>query len=144
MSLWLFYCEGCQSHREEFCDHADLDKQKCGECGDPLERVYTPAVLTGDLENTKTGMPVGYYDDTLEAYITSNSQKRELMKAKGLEIYESSTDGKKDRAEIRYAKEHSDNPAEVKAFAAKISKEAGDKRRKKAVKAVFDKATAEL
>ncbi len=133
MILWQFHCSTCDLPREEFCDHVDRGNQMCSECGGPLEHVQTVQAFSGDLPQTKTGIALNYYDDTLGEYITSRKQRERLMAKKGLRTYEPDPEMKKSRAEIAYTKKHS-TPAEGKAAIRAIGKEAGGKRQKRIIK----------
>jgi putative FmdB family regulatory protein len=57
------------------------DMQKCPHCGAEMKRVISAV-------NINIGVhAAGYYDETLESYVTSNRHRRELCRERGVTPY---------------------------------------------------------
>lgn len=76
MPLYDFKCE-C-GFTGEFITHIDENK-KCPECNRNMQRLMSPVNF-----NMGPCGAYGYYDDNLESYVSTNKQRRELMRQKGV------------------------------------------------------------
>jgi len=117
---------------------------ECPKCDQKMTRhdnlVFTVPMVTGvNVPGNKTSL--FEYDETLEAMVTSEGQRKVLMEQKGLEVYAPDPEMKKHRDEARHIRKHS-IPSDVDAQAAirKEYKTASDKRRDRNVANSLDES----
>ncbi|MBT7628786.1 MAG: zinc ribbon domain-containing protein [Desulfobacula sp.] len=76
MPIFDYKCE-CGKEIEVITRHDE--NAKCPECGKEMKRL-----LTGKIGISMGVGPYGYYDDTLGAYVSTNAERKRLMKEQGV------------------------------------------------------------
>lgn len=151
MPIYTLVCD-C-GHREEYMMAANdvalvVNCESCGaEIARKTHRDYNADKISIQGDTVAGGVNyAGYWDDGLDAYVTSKRHRSELMKARGLTEYSPDSDTKTMLDEIRHIRKNSDmktDTAAVKA-AREQGKIADQKRKRRAVKAAVDRGIADL
>jgi len=92
--IYTFRCDACGNHDErEQRVQADHTPPSCGACGVPMRREYNQSVIGDEIRSVSYFDPRKrhdvkghgrYYDIGLGAWIGSKSERRRIMRAKGL------------------------------------------------------------
>ena len=124
---------------------------ECEACGASIcrrtHRDYNADKITIQGDTVAGGVNyAGYWDDGLDAYVTSKKHRADLMQAKGLTEYVPDADTKTMCDEIRHIRKNSDMKTDVAAVAAarEQGKIADQKRKRRAVKSAVDRGIADL
>lgn len=140
MPVYEFHCDVCARYQEEWQGMNDDHIAFCGKCGRAMDRVFSPAYLTGDLPQTR-GTVMGY-DETLGCEVRGQQHRKDLMEQKGLKQYEPDPLIAKYGAEARYIEKHDPGPV-GRAAARTVRQKAGQERREQAVGSVMEAAFKE-
>lgn len=136
MVTYDYECPVCLTVREFTVEYAERDDQSCPNCGmEGMHRLPAAPVL-----NTSACRMDSYYDETLGTVIHTERQRKYEMARKGLQDYEPDSDDRKITSEMKYARKHTKNEKDVKAFVSKASQEMTDSRRERMIEEKVDSA----
>jgi putative FmdB family regulatory protein len=137
MPIYEYRCDECGHGCELLQSMHDEHRACCQQCGSQMYQVYHAPAVQGDLP--MTGANVIGYDETLGCHVRGRQHQQDLLKARGMKIYEKDPLLAKYGSEARYIEKHDPSPEGHKAARA-VRAKAGQERRENAVKKVWDEA----